>query len=87
MFTDASFCAFSPGRFTDSHELSELGELGTGVAGGREGPGGLPEGVTTLARGSRPPVKSFCVVLCCDGVKGPASTLLGPPCLHSPMSP
>lgn len=28
VLTDASFCAFSSGRFADSHELSELGEPG-----------------------------------------------------------
>lgn len=36
MLTVAS-CAFSPGRFADSHELSELGERGSGVDGGRRG--------------------------------------------------
>lgn len=36
MLTVAS-CAFSPGRFSDSHELSELGEWGSGVGGGRRG--------------------------------------------------
>lgn len=40
MLTVAS-CAFSPGRFADSHELSELGEWGSGVDGGRRG---FPEG-------------------------------------------
>lgn len=30
-------CAFSPGRFADSHELSELGERGSGEGGGRRG--------------------------------------------------
>lgn len=33
--TGASFCAFSPGRFADSHELSELGEPGSGGWGAR----------------------------------------------------